>query len=823
VSATYPIQASFNRGEASPLLWSRIDADFWKMALEQCENFYVLLHGGLRRRSGTRFVAAVHDSATISRLFPFLFSNAQAYVLEVSGAGVVRFMAERGVLESGGNPYTIAHDWAAADVDALTYTQFNDIAYFAHADYAPQKLSRLADTNWTLANAEFNDGPYLPENTTAVTLTPAETGAVTPDMTGLTAPSGTVTSTGSAADAWEAFDRNPTTAANITGTSGFIAYDFPSTNTKVADAYWIACDESGPTEMPTNWVFEGFDGSTWIVLDTQINQIGWTAGERRFFEFPNEIAYQSYRLTWTSVDGGTNSRVGELAIHEKGDTQTAFNLTASFATGINDGQGFLLSDIGRSIRLMGSDGRWRWARVEGWTSSTVVTIRLFDHALPDTSPISRWALGAFSEASGFPALVALYDQRLTWGRTNDQPVTVWGSKSADLDDYGFSVPVVATDAFNITLLSSDMNELNWLAGDEDLITGSKKQIRSIGPDDITTGFSALNVKQRKGPNSGAAPIQPISIGGTVLYVAAGERKVRELIMGDQNRYVAPEVSLLGEHAFSTGIKAWAFSENPDPTIYIVTEGGELVAMLYDREQRAVGFARYTFGEGAVESVAIIPSTTDGYDDVYLVIKRAINGSEVRYIEVLERSYDYANDEVDDAFFVDCGLSYDGAAVNQLSGLDHLEGETLVALADGGVIENLLVIGGVVNLPYAASKIHIGLAYESRARTLRFAGPGQDGVLFGRRVNHVGVFADLLATGSLQVGAYGGGDTAFAGFEVNTHLGNAMAGQAVELVDGAWRCEIEGSWAQGNGQIEMSTSKPLPALIRSIIMQAEHEP
>lgn len=824
MTASYPIQASFNRGEASPLLRSRIDADFWRMALERCENFSIFLQGGLRRRSGTRYVGEVYDSSMASRLLPFLFSNSQSYVLDVSPAGHLQFFAQRGVLEDGGSPYTISHDWTSAEVAELSYAQFNDVAFFAQADSAPQKLRRSSDVDWGLEEAIFKDGPYLPENTTAVTLTPAETGSVTPDMTGLTAPSGTVTSTGSVTDAWEAFDRDSSSTAWWAGTtSGFIAYDFAGTTTKIADAYWMQADPETPENTPTNWTFEGYNGSTWIVLDTQLNQIGWVPGERRYYEFPNTIGYQSYRLVWTSIDGGTDTRIAALEIHEAGDGQTPFNLTASFATGINDGDGFLPTDVGRSVRLMGSDGRWRWARIVEWTSSTVVKVTLYGHALPSTAPITRWALGAFSDFSGFPALVALYNERLTWGRTDAQPLTVWGSKSIDREDYGYSVPVVDTDAFNITLLSQDMNELNWLAGDEDLVTGSAKQIRSIGPDDINLGFSALNVRQKKGPNSGAAPIQPLSIGGTLLYVAAGGRKIRELILGDQNRYVAPEVSVLGEHVFTSGIREWAFSENPDPTLYIVTNSGELVAMLYDREQRAVGFARFTFGDGEVESLAVVPSAIEGFDDVYLVVRRVVDGTTKRYVEVLERPFDHATDEVEDGFFVDCGLSYDGPPTDVLNGLDHLEGETLVALADGGEVTGLEVSGGSVSLPYSASKVHIGLPYESVARTLPFAGPGQDGVLFGRRVKVMDVYADVLATGALQIGAVGDAEWTPEAYEINPHLGDAMAGNAVELVSDIVRCETESSWAVGSGQIEMRSSKPLPALVRSIILQVENEP
>lgn len=821
MSASYPLQASFNRGEITPLLRSRIDVDLWKMALDTCENYSVLIQGGLRRRSGTKFVSEVNDSTAISRLFPFLFSNEQSYVIEAGGAGDLQFYADRGVVEDGGNPYTVAHGWAAVDIPALTYEQFNDLAFFAHADYEPQKLSRAGETDWTLADAVFNDGPYLEENDTATTLTPSATGAVTPKMASATAPSGTAAAAANTSSAYSVFDHSVSTDWASGGVAGWISYDFASTTTKIADAYWMQCSNIEPNDMFANWVFEGYDGTDWIVIDTQVGQIGWTGNEVRYYEIQNKIGYQSYRITFSAVDGGDGNRIAEIGIHEEGDSQTPFNLTASSVTGINDGQGFLASDVGRTIRLRGSDGRWRWARIAARTSSTVVTIRLYGHALPNTSPISRWALGAYSGESGFPALVTLYNERLCWGRTDAEPLTVVGSKSTDIEDYGYSVPVVATDAFNITLLSADMTELNWLAGDEDLITGSAKQIRSIGPDDITTGFSALNVRQRKGPNSGAAAIQPLSIGGTTLYVSADRKKIRELVQGDQARYVAPELSLIGEHTFASGIKEWAFSENPEPVVYVVTDDGTLVAMLFDREQKAVGFSRFTFG-GEVESVAVIPSTSGGFDDVYMVIKREIDGADVRYVEVLEHPFSYGTGEVEDGFFVDCGLTYDGTAATEITGLGHLEGEEVMVLADGGVVEGLTVTGGAITLPEAASKVHVGLAYESVARTLPFAGPGQDGVLFGRRVNAIVVYADLLSTGALEVGPYGGAAWTPNAYEANPHLADYIAGNAVELVSDIVRCDTEGSWASGNGQIELRTSKPLPALIRSIILQVEHE-
>lgn len=909
MSSLYPLISTFNRGEISPLLASRVDIDSWRQSLAYCRNFHVLTHGGLRRRSGTRFIAEVANMNGFSRLLPFKFSEEQAYVLEINSGGQMRFLALRGLLYSGASPYAISHSWNAIAVNRLSYTQFNDVAYFAHKDYSPRKLTRLADTSWTLAEATFRNGPYLPEKTEGTTLLPSARGSITPAMTSNSAPEGTVTSSPVDTNAYKVFDISKTSDWVVGTPTGEVAYQFPGTTEKVCDSYWIASSPNYAEDTPVSWTIEGFDGSTWITLDTRDAENGWQQSETRYYEFTNKSAYRAYKFKWTAVGqaDSTDARIGEIGFNEGGDTPTAFTLTASSTSGINGGSGFLASDVGRSIRLMGSDGRWRWAAIISRTSTTVVTVRMFGHALPNTSRIARWQLGAFSAASGFPGAVALYDERLTWARTNSEPVTVFGSKQGDFEQYGISDPVLTTDGLKITLLSSNMNEILWLADDEDIITGSAGQIRSIGPSDITQSFSATNLTQRKGPTSGAEYHQPISIGGVTLYVGQGGTKIRELVLGQQNRYVAPELTVLAEHMLKTGVKDWAFAEKPDPTIYVVTGDGLLTAITYDREQQQLGFARHDVG-GIIENVAVIPGIEAGFDDVYLTVRRPINGNR-RYIEVMERPFDGDIDTIENAFFVDCGLSLtqtakpvtsmtfasecvmtvaahgwpngatvrlsgvvivDGSGnevgrmdgtytigsvttdtfkilkdglpvdttqfigmthtaegtatrlISTVTGLSHLEGEEVLVLADGGVVENLVVSGGQITLPYGAAKIHVGLEYTSRAVTLPYMGPQQDGVLFGRRRNVIGSHVDVLHTGALKVG-YLGTDTWTPELpEQILKDGGNLFGNPIDLQSGFKRCDYDSSW-EANGQIVMETSAPLPALIRSIVLQVEGEP
>lgn len=100
-----------------------------------------------------------------------------------------------------------------------------------------------------------------------------------------------------------------------------------------------------------------------------------------------------------------------------------------------------------------------------------------------------------------------------------------------------------------------------------------------------------------------------------------------------------------------------------------------------------------------------------------MIKRTIDGREVRYIE---RMKPLNFGDLENAFFVDCGLTYSGAAATTISGLWHLEGETVSILGDGAVEPDQEVINGAVTLETAASVVHIGKSYNTDIRTLPLA-------------------------------------------------------------------------------------------------------
>ena len=132
-----------------------------------------------------------------------------------------------------------------------------------------------------------------------------------------------------------------------------------------------------------------------------------------------------------------------------------------------------------------------------------------------------------------------------------------------------------------------------------------------------------------------------------------------------------------------------------------------------KEHGVWAWTRHESGAGAIfEDVTTIAE--NGEDVPYFVVRRTINGVARRYIE---RLHSRAFDRVEDAFFVDCGLTYSGPPVTRLVGLTHLEGCEVVALSDGNVVRGLKVAGGAVNLPVAAAKVHVGLPYAAVLQTL----------------------------------------------------------------------------------------------------------
>jgi hypothetical protein len=170
-----PAQRLFTKGEVSPLLSERSDYDGYDSALAHCLNQIPLIEGPLTRRPGTYYAAPVRYSNKYTRLVEFNFNDEQAYVLEFGDLYMRIYMDEARVESPPGTPVEIVTPYLEVDLPLLHFQQSNDILYITHPDYAPRQVNRSGITTFSITTYTNRDGPYLAENITSTTLTPAAT------------------------------------------------------------------------------------------------------------------------------------------------------------------------------------------------------------------------------------------------------------------------------------------------------------------------------------------------------------------------------------------------------------------------------------------------------------------------------------------------------------------------------------------------------------------------------------------------------------------------------------------------------------------------
>lgn len=168
------MQRSFAGGEVGPSLWARADQTKYQTGLRLCRNFLVQRFGGVTNRAGTEFVCEVADSTKAARLMPFVFNADQTYVL-VFGHEDLRFIRAGAQLESAPDvPYEIATTYDADDLATIQYVQSADVVTLTHQLYPIRELSRTGHTAWTLADMALSPRQARP---TALAGTPGPAGS----------------------------------------------------------------------------------------------------------------------------------------------------------------------------------------------------------------------------------------------------------------------------------------------------------------------------------------------------------------------------------------------------------------------------------------------------------------------------------------------------------------------------------------------------------------------------------------------------------------------------------------------------------------------
>jgi hypothetical protein len=292
-----------------------------------------------------------------------------------------------------------------------------------------------------------------------------------------------------------------------------------------------------------------------------------------------------------------------------------------------------------------------------------------------------------------PTKVAMFEQRLIMAGTSEQPQTFFGSRTGSFENFNKSYPLQDDDAYEFTIASGQVNAIRGVVGHKELIILTAGAVwKAIGD----KGITPTNIQLLRQTGDGCADLEPLVVGEGILYVQASAAAVKDLMYSlESDAFRSNDLSLLAQHLFENKrVISWTRQKYPYTIVWCVRDDGTLLGLTYERDQEVVAWHQHNT-EGTFEEVSALPDV-DGTDSVYVVVKRTVNGSEVRTIEYMKDRM--VNGDVENSFFVDCGLTYD----TPVDITSITQAATFLITAPGhGLIEGDFVdvrgVGGMVEL------------------------------------------------------------------------------------------------------------------------------
>jgi hypothetical protein len=912
------IQFAFTSGEQSPKLGFRADFEKYGFGLERAHNWYVDFHGGLNTRPGLLVSEIIPDMASGVRLLKFQFSNdtSNSYVVILTD-GKIRFVQDsKYILET-----------------AISFTQ-----------------SESAPYNITSAGHGYTTGDivkYMGEEDGiiyTVTVVDANTFTLQHPITGanvlLSGASTEIARVYTIANPYAVADFTKIRSYNIRDTIRLTHSSYPIKNlTRAAHASWSITNEaivgSGARPTSLSHTASGAGSAGCIYAVTAVFEDGTESlpSDLRFatsiVDFTSTAGY--VRLNWTGVIGAIGYKVyrslvlsasGELSASQDlgylGDaSSTQFidnnivpDFTSSFPVNYNPFANGAVTHI--DVTAVGSGySNSSTVSISSGTGSGFVgypivnssgqctSIRILNggegYIFSDTITVSGGSGATFSltvsEASGnYPAVSNIIQQRQIYAATDNNPLTIFGSKPGAFSNFDVSTVSNAADAYEFIIDSETIAPLRHVVhmrGGMLLLTGAGIWLLSGGSDSfaITSQTNFAEPQTR----FGVADIDPITIDSNLLYVTDKESTVRLLSYSEFSKvYGGRDMSILSSHLFrqDNPIVNWAYQETPNRLVFCTREDGSALIFTLEIEQNIYAWTPITTRGKFKEFINVQEDTKD---KTYCAVQRNINGTSVGFLEYVS-DYDIEVDE--DAICLDnsisntlnaqtTGLTVSAAtgtvtltadsavfssgnvghivrvgggklvitaytsttvvtasvqrAITELdfeletpakalsgewtmdepsttvSGLRHLEGETIKVLADGNVVENLTVSNGSVTLPQAATKTIAGLGYTCIGRTLPLTVDGA--VIQARRKDVIGLALKVNKTRGLKYGK-----SLDKLYEVKERTNEPM-GTAIALRSTTDYLAVTGGMDK-TGQSYFVQDQPLPARVLGIVTTLE---
>ncbi len=643
-----------NAGIWSPELWGRQDLARYPAAQADALNMIPMVLGGQTRRPGTLDIGATNDNAA-AWLGRFVFNEDQAYILEWT-PGKLRFVERSAFIQSGGAPYQRTTPYQAQHLPLIRTAQSADVVYIACRGIRPHKLSRYGRTSWTLEPVTFRDGPYR--------------------------------------DPWPSMP-----AANLSG--GIM--DF---NGDVATADWIG--QCVRVRIDGNWYWlriTGFTDARHIAVasedgatpppvpgpagDTIIDTITTTVGSLDTYVLP--VSWLPYMTGVSSVDIRIDTQALTGGQHYTLDDD---RLTLHFTPPLTPGT---LSIINRSLSAR--------------------------PAASATGLVEDWRAPAWGGDRGWPQALALFEQRTWWAGTPAEPLSIWATFSGDYETFAPTEQdgkVLGDSGIYMIAADQEVAEIRWLMPGETLAMGTAGGEYLIRASDLGEALTAENGNIRPATSEGSAPVEPVRAGKAIAFTGLGGRNLHLMAYSaETDDMEAPNAAQLAEHLLEATITRTVWCKRPWSLLWCLLADGTLASATYSPRDQVMAWCAHRVTDGKVLSIASVPE--DGVDALYLVTERTgQDGQPRRRLERMANRWRRAKAEMDGgrAQLLDAAITvYSDTDMEEVGGLDHLEGREVAIWADGATQPAQTVTGGRVPLDIPARLAHIGLSVPWYLETL----------------------------------------------------------------------------------------------------------
>lgn len=755
---------SFAGGEIAPEMFGRVELAKFQTGVRKALNMLVLPHGPLARRPGMRHVIETVFADSQARVLPFAYSVEESAALEF-GDGYIRFhRLGQTILEANKN------------VTAMTTANPAVFTSNAHGYADGDKVYFNDVVGPTALNARY----FTIDNATANTYTLVDLYGNAVSSVGL-----------------PAYVLGGTTGRVYTLETDYAAADIFDLHIAQDSDTLTITHPSYPTRelrrvAATNWTLTDSDFTPTLAAPTGVSATPTVA-------VSTNLTTQYYVVTAVS-DDLLDESVASAVVNCSNNLTLAGNFNTIAWSAVTGAARYNVYK--------------RRGGVMGYIGQTTGLSLVDDNVTPDTVKTPpEIILTLNTEPDDYASTVTFHEQRRMFAGTNFAPQTIVGTRNGTTSNLTNSVPTRDDDALEFRIAALQQNRIRHLVPLGDLFAltaGAEFRVFSGDAPSITP--TAIAVKPIG--YSGANNVQPVVTSSTILYVQSQGSRVRELgvktsDLGGTGGYRSDDISLLSPHLFNGyTLRELAYSRAPDQVLWCIRSDGVMLTMSYVPEQQVYAWAQHST-DGFYESVCVVPENNE--DAVYVVVRRTVNGQEKRFIERMS-SRIFVDQK--DAYFVDCGATYNGTLATTISGLHHIEGKTVQILADGAVHPPQVVTNGAIVLEAPAEVVHVGLGYNSDVQTLPLALEGAEAFGQGTLKNINAVHLRVTQTSSYKAGPSFNKLTPNRDRMVSDNYDSPPALQTVES-----RVAISGTWGT-DGSVCMRQDSPLPFTVLAMVLEVE---